>query len=109
MSRHGMSEEPRLTLRDFEELPEESLYRLELVEGLVVREPRPAPLHARVLTRIIVAVDNHVRRNQRGVVLTDCGFLIEETPPTVRIPDVSVVLNDRIPAEGYGIGFWPMA
>ncbi|NIQ51919.1 MAG: Uma2 family endonuclease, partial [Gammaproteobacteria bacterium] len=38
-----------LTIEAFERLPEEDAYRVELVRGVLVREPRPAAEHGRIL------------------------------------------------------------
>ncbi|MBW3534671.1 MAG: Uma2 family endonuclease [Gemmatimonadetes bacterium] len=106
----GRSEEHGLSLSDFEELPEEPGYRMELVGGRLVREPRPAPLHARVLSKLVHSLVDWAGYSGHGVVLTDAGFVLAEDPVTVRVPDVSFVSKERIPADDpYGQGFWHMA
>lgn len=106
----GQSGEHGLSLGDFEELPEEPGYRLELVRGRLVREPRPAPLHARVLSELVHALVDWAKDSGEGVVLTDAGFVLAEDPVTVRVPDVSFVSRERIPPDDpYDRGLWPMA
>ncbi|MFW6080236.1 MAG: Uma2 family endonuclease, partial [Gemmatimonadota bacterium] len=86
--------EETYTLDEFLRLPEEDAYRIELVRGRLVREPRPAPRHARVLMRISRLLDEHAEATGRGVVLPDAGFVLEDRPPTVRGPDVAFVARD---------------
>jgi Uma2 family endonuclease len=99
----------RTTLGEFERMPEEDAYRIELARGLVVREPRPAPLHARVQARLAFHLESWSQATKRGSVLTDCGFILEEAPPTVRGPDLAWVSAGRVPASGYSGGFWRVA
>lgn len=99
-----------VTWREFQELPEEAAYRFELVRGVPVREPRPAPLHARVVSTLAWLLEGFVRETGAGVVLVEAGFLLSRNPDTVRGPDVSFVASSRIPGDGYAReGFWPMA
>lgn len=99
-----------VTWREFQELPEEAAYRFELVRGVPVREPRPSPLHARVVSTLAWLLEGFVRETGAGVVLVEAGFLLSRNPDTVRGPDVSFVASSRIPGDGYAReGFWPMA
>lgn len=98
------------TWRQFQELPEEGAYRLELVRGVPVREPRLAPLHARTVSTLAWLLEGFARETGAGVVLVEAGFLLSRDPDTVRGPDVSFVASSRIPGDGYvREGFWPMA
>ena len=99
-----------LTWKQFQRLPAEPGSRLELVQGRLVREPRPAPLHARVVTTLVWLLEGFVRENGAGVVLVEAGFLLSQGPDTVRGPDLSFVSTGRIPVDGYEQGgFWEMA
>lgn len=98
-----------LTIEEYLRLPDDDGYRDELVRGYVVREPIPAPEHARVSVRLTAALHAFVEREDLGVVLAEGGFLLAEDPPTIRGPDVSFVSAERIPPEGFGGGFWNMA
>ena len=99
-----------LTWKQFQRLPAEPGSRLELVQGRLVREPRPAPLHARVVTTLVWLMEGFVRENGAGVVLVEAGFLLSQGPDTVRGPDLSFVSTGRIPVDGYEQGgFWEMS
>lgn len=104
------SDRSDLTWRQFQRLPEEPAARLELVRGVLVREPRPAPIHGRVVSTLTWLLEGFVRENGAGVVLVEAGFLLSQGPDTVRGPDLSFVSTGRIPVDGYEQGgFWEMA
>jgi len=98
-----------ITLAEFERMPEEDAYRIELVRGHVVREPRPMPLHGRVQVRLGYHLEVWSHGRGLGVAMTDAGFILRDTPPTVRGPDVAWVARERIPATGYAGSFWRVA
>jgi Uma2 family endonuclease len=98
-----------LTVRDYEELPEDPANRLELRAGLLIREPPPGMLHSRVQGRLVHRLWAHVEPRRLGAVLVDAGFILAVDPATIRIPDLAFVKRDRIPASGYGSGMWQMA
>ncbi|MBI4544544.1 MAG: Uma2 family endonuclease [Gemmatimonadetes bacterium] len=104
----GDPERP-LTVEQFERLPENELYRLELVRGWIVREPRPAPLHARVASILNRHLAEFVEGSGLGAVFDEMGVVLYEEPGTVRGPDLCFYVRDRIPAQGYGKGFWHVA
>jgi hypothetical protein len=52
MAKHAPLPVGPWSLEGFLGLPEKDDYRLELVRGHVVREPRPVPRHARVAMRL---------------------------------------------------------
>lgn len=89
-----------LTWKQFQGLPPEPASRLELVRGILVREPRPAPLHARVVSTLVWLLEGLVREGGAGVVLVEAGFLLSRGPDTVRGPDISFVAAGRIPTDG---------
>ncbi|MFW6079017.1 MAG: Uma2 family endonuclease [Gemmatimonadota bacterium] len=89
--------EDRLTIEEFERLPEDA-WRTELVRGRVVREPPAGFEHGRRAVRIASPIDAYVREHELGVVLAaETGFVLAEDPPTVRAPDVAFVAADRVP------------
>lgn len=67
----------------------------ELVEGRIVREPRPGAPHARVQFELARRLGNWMRERGSGEVLGESGFILSEDPPTVRGPDVAVLLERR--------------
>lgn len=95
-----------LTLEQFERLPEEDEFLLELVRGRVVREPRPGGRHGRVTMRIAWLVESFARERELGWTLVDTGFLLSDDPPTVRGPDVAFLTRENLPATGAPTGFW---
>lgn len=106
MSRsHGDQERP-ITIAEYERMPEEDLYRVELVRGRLVRSPRPAPLHGALTIRIGRKLDEFVEHAGGGVVLADVGAILARDPDTVRGPDIAFYSTDRIPESGYSGGFW---
>jgi Uma2 family endonuclease len=88
-----------LTLKQYEQLPEDDRYQEELVRGRLVREPKPATLHSLVQLRVGRLVDEFVERHGLGLTFVEAGFILSDDPPTVRAPDVSFVARDR--AYGY--------
>jgi Uma2 family endonuclease len=86
-----------LTIEEYERLDEPDEWRTELVRGVVVREPRPAPYHARTQTRLAHRLEEFVEREKLGFVLTDVGVILSRHPPTVRGPDVAFYRVERLP------------
>jgi Uma2 family endonuclease len=95
-----------LTVAEFEQLPEEDAYRIELVRGRLVRSPRPASLHARLLARLVHGLYEFVEEEGRGVVLADPGVVLSRNPDTVRGPDIAFFSIGRIPETSYATTFW---
>lgn len=98
-----------LTLDQFERLPGEDAWRLELARGRLVREPRPGARHSRLVGRIYRALDAHVRTHALGEAFVEAGFLLSVDPPTVRGPDVAFLSTDRIGGAEAPVGFWTMS
>lgn len=106
MARTPKHDERLLTIAEFEQLPEEDAYRIELVRGWLVREPRPAPLHGRVMVRLAHQLEAFVESRGSGAVLADIGVITGRDPDTVRGPDIAWYSAERIPESGYGIPLW---
>lgn len=98
--------DPLLTLEEFERLPEEDEYLLELVRGRLVREPRPGGEHGLLAAELVARLHHHARAHRLGRVVTETGFLLTEDPPTVRGPDAAFISTSRFPATGAPTGFW---
>lgn len=95
------------TLAEYERLPEEKAHRVELVEGRLVREPRPGPEHGWLQLELGARIRDHVRKGRLGVTLTDAGFVLAEDPATVRGPDIAFIARGNLPPAGFPRrGFW---
>lgn len=96
-----------LTLEEFWELPEPPDMQQELVRGEVVEVPPPGAVHNWIVGTIyrLLWVFAHERR--LGAVFGDnMGYVLSREPATVRVPDVSFVARERIPAAGLPAGAW---
>lgn len=91
----------RTTVEEFARLPEDDRYTFELVRGRVVREPRPAPRHGRMVVKLIRRIDEFVEKHGLGLTYTETGFALYRDPDTVRGPDISFVSNERAAKPGY--------
>lgn len=107
-SKSAATVEP-LTLEEFERLPEEDEFRLELVRGRVVREARPGARHCDVAGRIYYALETFVRERDAGKVVYEGGFVLESDPPTVRGPDVAFIAASRLASGRSSRRMWDLA
>lgn len=98
-----------LTIEEYGRLPDDDLYRDELVRGRVVREPRPGGEHARLTARIAWILQRHVSAHEGGTVLAEGGFVISDSERTVRGADVAFVASERLSPEDVPVGFVSMA
>ncbi|MBO9404490.1 MAG: Uma2 family endonuclease [Thermomicrobium sp.] len=99
-----------LTAEDLEGLPEQPGVRYELDEGKLVEMPGAGGIHAAIVVRLVLLLHQFVTSRRLGFVFGDgLGYILRRNPDTVRIPDVSVVRRERVPAAGIPEGFWPGA
>lgn len=49
------------------------------------------------------------RENEAGKVRFDAGYVLEEEPPTVRVPDVAFIAAHRLPPGPSPTGCWELA
>lgn len=78
-----------MSLREWDELPDDEPFRVEVAEGVLIVSPRPAFLHQRAANRLVGVLDDQLPDELSA--LGDVEVLIEESPLTVRCPDVVVV------------------
>jgi Uma2 family endonuclease len=90
-------------------MPEEDAYRVELVRGRVVREPRPGGKHGWLTGRLVARLESFAQERRLGIAVTETGFLLSVEPPTVRGPDAAFIARESLPAEGAPNGFWTRA
>lgn len=98
--------ERRYTLSEYERLPKEDGHRIELVEGRLVREPRPNAEHSWLTTKLSALILGYAEKNRLGLTLAEPGFLLSDDPPTVRGPDIAFIPRKNLPAGGFPRGFW---
>ena len=92
-----------LTLREFEELADDGK-RHELNRGELVSVTHPKFRHMCVAQNIHDALSPYVRERKIGRVFSEMGYLLSEDPPTLRIPDVSYLSQERLrqaSSDGY--------
>lgn len=94
------------TLSEYERLPEEDGHRVELVEGRLVREPRPNAEHSWLTTKLSALILAYTEKNGLGLTLAEPGFLLSDDPPTVRGPDIAFISRGNLPARGFPRTFW---
>jgi Uma2 family endonuclease len=98
----------KVTLQEYERLPEDSPSRIELSRGLLVREPRPGPLHQRVVSNLHYVLRKFIQSNPTGSVELETEFLLPIEPLTIRAPDLAFIRLERLPAE-LPPSRWPFA
>jgi Uma2 family endonuclease len=70
--------------------------KYELLAGWILSEPHPGFDHAAICNKVSWLLNCFVRPRALGFVLVgEGGFLLAQHPPTVRIPDVSFVRQER--------------
>jgi Uma2 family endonuclease len=74
------------------------LPKAELVAGQVIELVPPGARHGFLVAALIQRLREHVAVHDLGIVLADAGFVLSTDPPTVRAPDISVVLRARVPS-----------
>lgn len=98
MDSHRTTTVESLTLEEFERLPNEEGFRLELVRGMLAREPGPGFRHGWLANRLGHYLEVYAEETRRGLVSGEAGFVLVEEPPTVRFPDVAWVSTKRFPS-----------
>jgi Uma2 family endonuclease len=87
-----------LTLAEWDALPQDTSRCYELVEGVLLVVPRPAPLHQWVMLRLCRQIEDQLTGEL--IVLPDVDVLVRAgKPPTVRAPDIIITRKDRVAAN----------
>ena len=84
-----------LTLEEFYALPEDGL-KHELQSGVLVSEPPTGFRHGRIVVDLCSLLRQHVRENDLGVATAESGYLLAQSPVTVRGPDIAFVSKSRL-------------
>ena len=78
----------QLTLADWEAIPEDEQFRLELVEGVLSIMQRPLSLHQRAVVRLTTRLDEQLPPELTS--MAEMEVIVTERPLTLRIPDLIV-------------------
>lgn len=90
----------QLTLEEWEALPEDESYRLEVVEGVLAIVPKPRSHHQNAAIDLTYLVKHQLPRHLTA--LADVEVVVFEEPLTLRVPDMIVTrtaLYDADPAR----------
>jgi Uma2 family endonuclease len=105
-----MSVKQRVTIEELWEMPEKPGVRYELARGELVEVPGAGALHGLIVAFIYDLIRDFVRGQDLRLVFGDgVGYVLGRDPDRLRIPDVSFISWERVPAEGAPEGFWPGA
>lgn len=105
-----MSVTQLLTAEQLWALPGVPGKRYELVGGELVEVPGAGGLHGLLVKVFLRLLDPFVLAHRLGEVFADgVGYIIARGPDVVRIPDVSFIARERLPAGGIPEGFIPGA
>src|SRR5947209_3690566 len=89
-----------LTVDDLLALPDDGEHDYELVCGKLVPMPPPNWRSSAVAANVMIEVGSFVKQRRLGICLgADGGFVLEQDPDTVRIPDCSFVRAERVGRE----------
>lgn len=94
------------TLSEYERLPEDDGHWTELVEGRLVREPRPNAEHSWLTMKLSALILAHAEKDRLGLTVVEPGFVLADDPPTVRGPDIAFIARENLPPEGFPPVFW---
>ena len=83
------------TVADLAALPDDGL-RYELDEGELIAMPPPTRQHGYLVMLIGRLLGNYVEEHDLGEVVAEAGYLLAESPDTVRSPDVSFTAKARV-------------
>jgi len=93
----GVTTTALLTVEQYSQLPEQETLRTELVEGEIVRMGNAGFLHERIKMNCLKLLMRYVFENPIGEVFSETMFKLGARDS--RIPDVSFLLNHRVPAK----------
>lgn len=88
--------QPPLSLEEYLALPDDDLYFDDVSRGRLVREPRPGNVHGSVVAEITYLLRAYLEHTSSGRIFTECGFVLNRSPLTIRGPDVAFVRTERL-------------
>jgi Uma2 family endonuclease len=86
-----------LTVEQFAQLPQEESMRCELVQGEIVSVGNSGFLHERIKANAIRELTHYLFENPIGMLFSETMYKLG--PRDSPIPDVSVLLKERIPPK----------
>jgi len=96
----------QITADELLALPDDG-WRYELLKGELFRMPPPGHEHGVVTMNIAGPLYQHVKQHNLGTVYAaETGSLINQSPDTVRAPDVAFITAERFEAAGTVAGYW---
>ncbi len=96
-----------ITVEELAALPEDGR-RHELVRGELVTMPPPHFLHTDIVYALLQSIMQFLAESPLGRAYPEGGFLLLESPPTVRQPDIGFVSTERLNRRRSD-GFYPGA
>lgn len=82
-------------------------FRYELIKGELITMSPSGSEHGAVTVNLTVLLGQHIKTNKLGVAFgAESGYRLESNPDTVRPPDFSFIVKERIPASGVPKTYW---
>jgi Uma2 family endonuclease len=82
-------------------------YRYELIKGELLTMSPSGSQHGAVTVNLTILLGQHIKANKLGVAFgAESGYRLESNPDTVRAPDFSFIVKERIPAGGVPTNYW---
>jgi Uma2 family endonuclease len=97
----------QVTAEDLRNMPDEPGMQFEINEGILVQVPGASFGHHLVVMAILRLLDAFVTERDLGYVMPDgFAYLLRREPDVLRIPDVSFMAKERVPANARIEGYW---
>lgn len=105
-----MSVKHLITADELWTMPEVPGKRFELINGEMVEVPGTGAIHSWIMGNIYRVLFAFAMQNRLGRVFADgASYVLRRDPDHVRIPDVSFVSREHLPAAGMPVGYWQLA
>ena len=100
----------RITADELFMMPEDG-FLYDLIRGELRKMSPPGSEHGSITARLTgLRSAQHIEAHDLGEAFgAETGFKLASNPDTVLAPDLAFVVNDRIPAEGIPVKYWPGA
>jgi Uma2 family endonuclease len=82
-------------------------FRYELIKGELITMSPSGSEHGAVIVNLTVLLGQYIKANKLGIAFgAESGYRLESNPDTVRAPDFSFIVKERIPASGVPKSYW---